>query len=88
MSNNWYPIVDEVDCIKCGVCIDQCHNQVFNLENAPKPVVATPENCLAGCSGCGVSCPTGAITFLAEDSKRPGQSKYCTGCNQPCHGGC
>ena len=85
---DWYPIIDEVSCIKCGVCMDQCNYDVFDKSLGSQPVVSKPDNCLSGCSSCGCSCPTGAIIFYHEDQYNRDQLKVCCGCGQQCQMNC
>lgn len=49
MAKNWYPIVDEKLCIQCGKCVGLCTKNrhfAYDGEQAPRPVVIHPENCV------------------------------------------
>ncbi len=68
MAKTWYPVIDYVICEECGECIEKCKNGVYDSSKAPSPIVQTPINCIDHCHGCGNVCPTGAITYLGEDT--------------------
>ncbi len=57
----WYPRIDYDLCTQCGVCVEFCHQRVF--EAGDRTEVARPYSCVVGCSGCAGECPAGAITF-------------------------
>ncbi|MDI9480403.1 MAG: glutamate synthase-related protein [Syntrophomonadaceae bacterium] len=48
-------------CIRCGVCINQCANEVHHMEEDSWMWVEE-ERCV-GCQRCGVLCPTHALTI-------------------------
>jgi len=57
----WYPTVDPVKCVKCGMCMN-CGKQVY--EWTPEgPQVARPYNCVVGCTTCANLCLGKAISF-------------------------
>ncbi|MBS7631310.1 ferredoxin family protein [Candidatus Bathyarchaeota archaeon] len=58
----WYPKIDYNLCTGCGVCVDFCHDNVYDRQG-DKVVVARPYNCLVGCESCRPRCPVGAISF-------------------------
>lgn len=62
----WYPRIDPELCTQCGVCVEFCHQGVFEAGDQTK--VVRPYSCVVGCSGCMKECPSGAIVFptLAE----------------------
>ena len=61
---DWYPAIDEEQCIGCGVCFNFCPKGVFTLEEAAgKTVVTRPFECVVLCSGCRPKCPQRAISF-------------------------
>lgn len=55
-----YPVVDEVECIACGVCESVCpaDPNVFQVEDVSK--VVNPESCIA-CEACVQNCPVSCI---------------------------
>ncbi|MGB9749629.1 MAG: 4Fe-4S dicluster domain-containing protein [Caldisericia bacterium] len=58
----WYPTVDEEKCIGCGLCFVTCGRNVYEMVNK-KAKVASPYDCLVGCSTCATVCPVSAISF-------------------------
>lgn len=68
MAKKWYPVIDYTLCEECGTCINQCTHDVYNHTKAPSPIVINPENCVDHCHGCGNLCPTGAITYVGDDT--------------------
>ena len=52
---------NEERCIRCGVCVNQCINQVHHLDEDGFMWV-TEKNCV-GCHRCAVLCPTQALTI-------------------------
>ncbi len=54
------PVVDEEKCVGCGVCVQVCPVEVFELVNGKaKPVKA--DQCI-GCRACEAQCAAQAIT--------------------------
>ncbi|WP_408956368.1 DUF362 domain-containing protein [Natroniella sp. ANB-PHB2] len=55
-----YPIVNEEECITCGLCESTCpaNPNVFEIEDVSK--VVNPESCV-GCENCVRECPLGCI---------------------------
>ena len=68
MAKTWYPVIDYTQCSECGSCVSKCTHDVYNKIKAPTPVVVNPEACIDHCHGCGNICPSGAITYLGEDT--------------------
>jgi NAD-dependent dihydropyrimidine dehydrogenase PreA subunit len=68
LAKTWYPVIDYTLCAECGRCIVKCPHNVYNQAKAPVPVVFQPEACIDHCHGCGNICPSGAITYLGEDT--------------------
>lgn len=58
----WYPTVDEERCSGCGICVHYCPHDVYILEESVSHV-ASPYECVVGCSNCEKECPEGAISF-------------------------
>ncbi|MDD2620497.1 MAG: 4Fe-4S binding protein, partial [Syntrophomonadaceae bacterium] len=53
---------DENRCIKCGVCVRQCTNEVHHLDDDGW-MWADDEKCVA-CQRCAVLCPTRALSII------------------------
>lgn len=68
MSLKWYPVIDYVECVECGICIGKCSHGVYDTSKIPSPIVEYPENCINHCHGCGNLCPAGAITYVGDDT--------------------
>ena len=68
MANTWYPVIDYMKCEECGICGKKCTHGVYNKEKFPVPVVQHPQGCVDHCHGCGDLCPTGAITYVGDDT--------------------
>ena len=66
MSKNWYPVIDEENCIECGACVKKCTHKVYSKADAPRPVVVFPEGCVQGCHGCAALCPSEAISYFGD----------------------
>ena len=87
MSKTWYPVIDEEKCTMCGMCTDQCPHGVYDMKEAPKPVVVFPEGCVQGCTGCGNMCPSDAITYFGDNGEAAGSCGEGCGCGEDCCGG-
>ena len=85
MSKNWYPVIDQENCIECGSCFNKCKHGVYDLMKVPIPVVVMPENCIQGCHGCGNLCPSEAILYVG-DQKQGSENCGCS-CGDE-NGGC
>ncbi len=57
----WYPIIDSVKCVGCGMCMN-CGKKVYDWVEG-KAVVARPYDCVVGCSTCATLCQRRAISF-------------------------
>ncbi len=90
MSKTWYPVINYKTCKECGRCINKCTHGVYDIARMPKPIVIYGEGCIQGCHGCGNLCPSGAITYIGENTDwrpRARQNKsYDTECE--CEGEC
>ncbi len=58
----WYPTIDYDKCTACDVCVDFCHDNVYDKQG-DKVVVARPYDCLVSCESCRSRCPVEAISF-------------------------
>lgn len=68
MAKMWYPVIDYLTCMECGTCVAFCPHGVYDETKSPSPVVLHPEECMDHCHGCGNKCPTGAITYVGDDT--------------------
>jgi NAD-dependent dihydropyrimidine dehydrogenase PreA subunit len=87
MAKNWYPLIEEELCQQCGACVEKCRQGVFDKDRAPVPVVVGPERCVDHCHGCGNLCPSGALTYMGEDTgwippafRKGAEPEPCCGC--------
>lgn len=58
------PVIDEEECSGCGICVDNCPKNVFDLQD-DIAVVINEEACDA-CRICEEDCPMGAIEVEEE----------------------
>ncbi len=58
----WYPIIDPVQCTRCGKCVDFCFFGVYKKDDN-RITVASPQNCKNNCPACARMCPQQAIMF-------------------------
>lgn len=56
------PKIDREECTGCGICVDECPQEVLELDSEDIATVAHPENC-DSCATCEDACPTEAITM-------------------------
>lgn len=57
------PVINEKDCIGCGICASICPMQVFlHFEKKSTPSVAYSEECWH-CNACVLDCPSKALTL-------------------------
>lgn len=56
------PVIDKEKCIGCGLCVEICPCEVFDIDHAPKtvPVVLYPRECWH-CNACVLDCRAHAI---------------------------
>ncbi len=61
------PIVDTEECTGCGICIDTCPNEVFDLDDdLAKPV---NEDKCDGCGTCAEECPMGCVEVETDEKE-------------------
>lgn len=68
MAIKGYPVMDYVECVECGICIEKCPHGVYDTSKTPSPIVKYPEACIDHCHGCGNLYPVGAITYVGDDT--------------------
>lgn len=89
MAKNWYPVVDYVLCVECGLCSKRCPHNVYDKEKSPTPVVTKPDACVDHCHNCGNKCPAGAITYVGDNTGwTPPHGEKTDGKSGCCSGGC
>lgn len=59
-----HPVIEADECIACGVCVDDCPQNVLEMQDVA--TVVDEDSCIA-CGICQENCPAGAITEIAED---------------------
>lgn len=67
MAAKWYPVIDYVACVECGICSNFCRHGVYDKSKSPTPVVTNPLECVDHCHGCQKQCPAGAISYVGDD---------------------
>lgn len=68
-SIEWYPTVDEGECIGCGMCFATCGKKVYRILDGKSKVVS-PYSCMVGCQTCMNLCLSNAISFPNVDMVR------------------
>ena len=58
------PIINEDDCVGCGICVDACPQEVLDVPAGVVEIV-NEEACI-GCGECLEECPMGVITEIAD----------------------
>lgn len=66
MSLQWYPVIDQLLCVKCGTCSNFCPHGVYNKSESPVPVVVYPQGCINRCHRCADKCPVHAISYFGD----------------------
>jgi len=67
----WNPVIDELKCIGCGMCVTSCGRGVYKFDyDNKKSKVVNPTNCMVACQTCANLCPVKAISFAEEDKTR------------------
>ncbi|MGQ9551941.1 MAG: 4Fe-4S dicluster domain-containing protein [Candidatus Bathycorpusculaceae bacterium] len=65
----WFPTIDHDLCTGCGICVEFCHEHVYEKQG-DKALVARPYDCLVSCESCRPRCPVGAISFPSRAELR------------------
>jgi NAD-dependent dihydropyrimidine dehydrogenase PreA subunit len=87
MASKWYPVIDYVACVECGICSNFCPHGVYDKSKSPTPVVVNPNSCIDHCHGCQNQCPVGAISYVGDDGNS-GVSGCGCGCGDDNGGSC
>ena len=64
VHSNYYAVVNEEECVACGLCRDRCHMDAIEIEEA---AVIDLDRCI-GCGVCIPVCDVDAIHLAAKDS--------------------
>ena len=64
--------VDEMKCIHCGLCKEDCIEDVISFDKNGFPQAEQPDNCIT-CQHCFSVCPVGAISIFNKNPDRSGQ---------------
>ena len=67
-SSGSVAVIEDDECIGCGVCVDLCKYHAISLNEDETCAEIILDRCM-GCGVCENPCPTGAITMRAEPSK-------------------
>ncbi|MHB1391195.1 MAG: ATP-binding protein [Thermoleophilia bacterium] len=59
------PKIDREECTGCGICVDECPQEVLELDSEDIAVLARPDSC-DSCATCEDACPTEAITMTEQ----------------------
>ncbi|MHB0867476.1 MAG: ATP-binding protein [Thermoleophilia bacterium] len=59
------PKIDREECTGCGICVDECPQEVLELDSEDIAVLARPDTC-DSCATCEDACPTEAITMTEQ----------------------
>jgi len=60
-------VVNEVDCVGCGACVDRCN---FNAITIVDDKSTIDENLCCGCGVCTITCPNDAIDIAKTDLRK------------------
>ena len=66
---------DDNRCIRCGVCVRQCSNEVHYMDEDLDVVRVHEERCV-NCKRCVLLCPTHAIRIVRNDQAEPNSSMW------------
>ena len=61
-----HPVIEKDECIGCGICVEECPQDVLALSDEGVSVVANEQACIA-CGICQEACPVGAITEIVTE---------------------
>lgn len=59
------PKIDREECTGCGICVDECPQEVLELDSEDIAVQMRPDAC-DSCATCEDACPTEAITMTEQ----------------------
>jgi electron transport complex protein RnfB len=65
VNSNYYAVIDEEECISCGVCADE-RCQVFAIEENDDAYTILQDKCI-GCGLCISTCPSEAISLIRKN---------------------
>ena len=64
VHSNYYAVVNEDECIACGLCKDRCHMDAITVEDT---ALINPDRCI-GCGVCVPVCDVDAVHLVAKES--------------------
>jgi len=67
VNSNYYAIIDEEECVSCGVCADE-RCQVFAIEEKDDAYAVIKDKCI-GCGLCISTCPSDAISLIRKNEE-------------------
>ena len=77
------PMIDEDECVGCGICVDACPQEVLEVTRGVVEVV-NEESCIA-CEDCVNNCPNGAIYMEEKHAVvDPSLCENCKMCQYVC----
>ncbi|HOJ11374.1 MAG TPA: 4Fe-4S binding protein [Clostridiales bacterium] len=65
MAKTWYPVIEYLTCVECGICVANCPHGVYDSAKAPSPVVTNPEAALAIATDAGIVARLEQLPMLA-----------------------
>jgi electron transport complex protein RnfB len=68
VHSNYYAVVDEEECVACGICEELCHMDAITIDDT---AIVNLDRCI-GCGVCIPDCAADAIQLVAKESS----SKY------------
>lgn len=67
VNSNYYAVIDEEECVSCGVCADE-RCQVFAIEEKDDAYAVITDKCI-GCGLCISTCPSDAISLIRKNEE-------------------
>ena len=62
--------IDKEKCVRCGLCVTYCPQDVFRKDEEKRPVITYLQDCQS-CFLCEKYCPEHAISVSADRERRP-----------------
>lgn len=64
VHSNYYAVIDEEECVACGICEERCHMDAITIDNSAR---VNLDRCI-GCGVCIPGCATEAIQLAVKES--------------------